>query len=88
MSVFEAAMLMCFGASWPLSLLRTWKVKSAKGKSLGFIALIFLGYLSGITHKLVYSRDPVIFLYLFNAIVVGADLMLSFYYRKCNRGLE
>jgi hypothetical protein len=80
-SFFEAGMLICFGASWPLSVYRVWKVKSSKGKSFGFLWLIFLGYLLGILHKILYHPDPVIWLYLLNATVVLLDITLSYHYR-------
>lgn len=76
MSIFEAGMLVCFGTSWPFSVYKTWKTKSCKGKSLIFLSLVFIGYLCGITHKLLYSRDFVILLYLLNGALVLTDLIL------------
>ena len=34
--IFEAAMVLCFGASWPLNLWKSVKSKTARGKSLLF----------------------------------------------------
>jgi len=81
MSVFEALMLLCFGLSWPISIAKTLRTKRVEGKSPLFMAVILLGYLSGILHKLLYSRDWIIFLYLFNFTVISIDLRLYFKYR-------
>jgi hypothetical protein len=81
-SVFEIGMLVCFGASWPFALYKTWKTKDSRGKSLRFLSLVFIGYLSGILHKLFFSRDAVIALYALNGSLVLADLVLCYRYRK------
>lgn len=81
MSIFEAGMLVCFGVSWPMSVYKTWASKSAKGKSLAFLALVLLGYASGILHKITYSWDIVFALYVINASMVLADLFLTATYR-------
>lgn len=51
-NVYEAVMLICFGASWPLALLKTIHVKNPTGKSLLFMYLILIGYISGILNKI------------------------------------
>ncbi|MFP4382308.1 MAG: hypothetical protein ACLFUS_17540 [Candidatus Sumerlaeia bacterium] len=81
-SIFEAGMLLCFGASWPLSVLKTWKMKTGEGKSFGFMWLIFLGYVSGTLYKITGRTDLVIILYIYNGILVGTDLGLSYYFRN------
>lgn len=85
LSIFEIGMLICFGISWPVSVIKSIRMKSAKGKSLTFLLAIFIGYLFGITHKLVYSRDPVLYLYLLNLMMVGADLILYFINKRRDR---
>ncbi len=81
MSVFEIAMLACFGLSWPLSIRRAWRTRFVLGKSPFFIAVVALGYLFGILHKLLYSPDPVMVLYAANLVMVCTDLFLYFRYR-------
>lgn len=76
MSLFEAGMLICFGASWPVAVYKTWRTKESGGKSRAFLALVLLGYFSGITHKVLYALDPVIALYILNAAFVLVDLVL------------
>ena len=32
--ILEIIMLLCFGASWPLNVIKSWKARTTKGKSL------------------------------------------------------
>jgi len=84
MSIPESLMLVCFGISWPVSVYKTYKTKNAEGKSVFFLSLVLLGYVFGIIHKIFYSMDFVIFLYIFNGIMVVIDLILYFMYNKSN----
>lgn len=85
LSIFEIGMLICFGISWPVNVIQSIRTKSAKGKNPVFLLAIFIGYIFGITHKLVYSRDLVLYLYLLNLIMVGADLVLYFINKRRDR---
>ena len=76
MSIFEIAMLVCFGAAWPASIYKSWKSRSNQGKSLLFLIIVFLGYISGSLHKVIYNMDAVIFLYILNGILVFIDILL------------
>ncbi len=51
--LFEIAMIVSFGASWPLNVIKSYKSRTTKGKSLAFLYLIFFGYIAGITSKFV-----------------------------------
>jgi len=82
MSPFEITMLVCFGTSWPFSIYRVWRTRSATGKSIVFLALVLVGYIAGVTHKVLYAPDPVVALYALNAVMVGIDLGLSIRYRS------
>ena len=86
MSIFEALMLLCFGIGWPVSIIKALKTKVVKGKSPLFMAIVFGGYVSGITHKLIFTLDWVILLYVLNCIMVGIDLFLYFRYLPKNSG--
>jgi len=81
MSIFEAGMLVCFGFSWPFAVAKTYKTKNVEGKSLKFLYLVLIGYLFGILHKIFFSPDPVIILYISNALLVFADLILYYRYK-------
>lgn len=76
MSLFEITMLVCFGAAWPLSILKSWRSRSNAGKSVLFLGVIFTGYVAGVIHKALYSYDAVIFLYLLNGAMVLADILI------------
>lgn len=80
-SYCEILMLVCFGVSWPVAVMKTYQTKSVKGKSLLFLSLILLGYIFGIIHKCIYSLDYVIWLYVLNGVLVLADMTLWFIYR-------
>ena len=88
MSVFELGMLICFGVSWPINVLKSYRMKTAKGKSLPFLIAIVVGYLLGITHKLLYSRDIVLAMYIINLCMVSADLVLYFMNRRYDKQRE
>lgn len=76
-------MLVCFGASWPLAIAKTFKSKTAKGKSVAFLFLILLGYAFGVINKLIhYPGDNVVYLWTLNGLMVFCDLALSLYYRR------
>ena len=78
MSVFEIAMLVCFGFAWPASIWKSWTSRNNSGKSLQFLCIVLVGYAAGITHKLLYSFDAVIVLYAVNALMVTTDIALWF----------
>lgn len=84
MSIFEAAMLFCFGFAWPFSIYRSYKSRTNEGKSLSFLYVVLLGYISGTLHKIIYNFDLLIILYILNGLMVFADIIL--YYR--NEGLR
>ena len=86
--IFEIIMIVSFGASWPLNVMKSYKARTTKGKSLPFLLLIFFGYIAGIISKFVNqaymaafaSKWYVLFFYVLNLLMVGADLVL--YYRN------
>ena len=80
MSIFEALMLICFGFAWPASISKSIRSRSNKGKSFFFIAIVWIGYVSGILHKVIYAYDRVIFLYILNLLMVSVDIF--FYFRN------
>ncbi|MBQ4145409.1 MAG: hypothetical protein IJD36_02160 [Clostridia bacterium] len=75
---FEILMIVSFGFSWPLNVIKSYKSRTTKGKSLFFLLLIFVGYIFGITSKLLLDSFKwyVMFFYVLNLIMVGADLLL------------
>ena len=61
-----------------------YKARTTKGKSLAFLLLIFFGYIAGITSKLINEayiaafaqKWYVLFFYVLNFLMVGADLLM------------
>lgn len=83
--ILETAMLICFGLSWPINLIKNIKVKTAKNTSLKFLLLIIFGYLCGIAAKIVSGNiNYVLIAYLLNLAVVSANLVVYF----INRGYD
>ncbi|MBO5722197.1 MAG: hypothetical protein J6S19_03685 [Lentisphaeria bacterium] len=85
MNIFEALMLICFGASWPVSIWKTYKVKNPTGKSIGFLWLVIIGYISGILNKVLGTMDWVLWLYVLNTVMVFTDFVLVVYYRRLRK---
>ena len=86
--IFEFIMLACFGLSWPLSVYKSIKSRSTKGKSLVFIIAIIIGYISGIIGKIVGGQLTfVLVIYCFNLAVVSLDLALYFINRRREKKL-
>ena len=94
--ILEIIMILSFGASWPLNVIKSYKARTAKGKSLAFLCLIFFGYIAGITSKFMneaymaaFSQKwYVLFFYFLNFCMVGADFCLYFRNRKLDRLAE
>ena len=81
--LFEAFMVICFGISWPLSIMKSIKSRTAKGKSLVFMLFIEIGYVFGIISKIIGNNITYVFIfYVINLIMVGIDICLYFRNRK------
>lgn len=85
MSIFEVGMLVCFGFAWPVNIAKAWKSRTAVGQSVLFLAVLDLGYIFGIIHKLLYSRDIVLILYMINFAMVFINICLFFRNRKLDQ---
>ncbi|NLK39292.1 MAG: hypothetical protein GX303_03450 [Clostridiales bacterium] len=85
-SLFEAMMVVSFGISWPMSIIRSYKGRTAKGKSPLFLFFIFFGYICGIAAKLIAnSINYVLIFYILNLIMVAVDIILYFRNRAIDR---
>ena len=84
--ILEVIMIVSFGASWPLNVIKSYKARTTKGKSLAFLCLILFGYIAGIISKLLNqaymmsfsSKWYVLFFYVLNLLMVVMDLCLYF----------
>ena len=73
----EACMMVLFGCSWPLNILKSVRSRTARGRSVGFLILIQLGYLAGILSKVLSGHVTyVVVFYILNLCMVTADLCL------------
>lgn len=94
--ILEVIMIVCFGFSWPLNVIKSYKSKTTKGKSLSFLFLIFFGYIAGIASKLlnenymsnISQKWYVLFFYILNITMVGMDLALYFRNRRIEKRLN
>lgn len=76
-SIFETIMLVCFGLSWPINVMKAYKARTAKGTSLPFILLIFTGYIAGITAKFISGQvNYVLVVYILNIVVVSLNIFV------------
>ena len=81
--ILEMLMVVSFGLSWPISIFKTLKAKTAKGKSPLFIALIVFGYICGIISKILAGNITYVFIfYCINLAMTSFDLFLNLYYSK------
>ena len=86
--ILEIAMVCLFGASWPMNVIKSYKTRTAKGKSPAFLCLILTGYVAGVASKFVNphfdfsTKWYVLFFYVLNFIMVGTDLVLYFRNKK------
>ena len=76
--VFEVLMLVCFGLSWPFNIMKSYRSRTARGKSIGFEVLILIGYLLGITGKFISGNVTyVVVVYMLDILMVATDLTLT-----------
>ena len=89
-SIMEMMMVVCFGISWPLNIVKAWKARTAKGTSLLFYFFIWIGYVFALVGKfvLIYANSPrpwyetvhwyVLFFYVVNIVMVSAGIGIYF----------
>ena len=90
--ILEILMIVSFGLSWPMNLMKAVRSRTAKGMSLPFYCLIFFGYIAGIISKFVNpaymaqfsEKWYVLIFYFINLIMVSAIIIV--YFR--NKGLD
>ncbi|MCF0137196.1 MAG: hypothetical protein HUJ66_02400 [Oscillospiraceae bacterium] len=83
--LFETLMLISFGLSWPVNLVKNIRLRSAKGMNLSFFILITLGYLCGIAAKIIKGEvNFVLFAYVLNTLLVACNIVVYF----INRGYD
>ena len=82
-NILESMRLLCFGFSWPLSAIKSYRTRTTRGMSLPFILLIIFGYICGITAKLIsHNITYVLAVYIFNLLAVSTNLLVYFRNKK------
>lgn len=75
--ILETMMLVCFGFSWPMNVIKAYKAGTAKGTSLPFILLIITGYIAGIAAKIVSGQfNYVLIVYIINLVIVSMNVVV------------
>lgn len=84
--VFETLMLVCFGVSWPVNIVKSVRSRTAQGKSLVFELCILAGYAVGLTGKLLAAEMTyVVIVYVLDLTMVAIDLVLTLRNRRLDR---
>jgi len=86
--ILEIIMILSFGCSWPMNVVKSYRARTTKGKSLAFLLFIFFGYIAGIASKFTNEaymaafaqKWYVLIFYFINITMVGIDIIL--YYRN------
>ena len=76
--ILEILMVVCFGFSWPMNVRKSYLARTTKGKSLGFLIMICIGYVCGIASKIIGGSFKwyVMFFYVLNLFMVSLDVAM------------
>ena len=84
--ILETVMLICFGCSWPISVIKNYRAKSAKNMSLQFTLLISLGYIAGITAKIITGNTGIaLVVYFINLAMVLLNVAIYFRNKRLDK---
>lgn len=80
-------MLILFGCSWPFNIAKSIKSRTTLGKSLTFEIIVVIGYLFGVTAKLIIYNNTgelqySFWFYIMDILLVMTDIIL--YIRNYN----
>ena len=99
-SLMEMMMVICFGISWPLNIVKAWRARTTRGISLPFYFMIWAGYVFALIGKLVLiagnAPQPwyetvhwyVMFFYVLNTVMVSCGIAIWFRNRALDRQAE
>ncbi len=77
--ILETIMLICFGLSWPINLVKNIKAQTAASTSLKFLILITVGYIAGIAAKFAAHKfNYVLIAYFVNLAFVAVNIVVYF----------
>ena len=87
--LFEVLMLVCFGISWPFNIAKSLKSRTAKGKSVAFELCIVIGYICGLSGKILSGNVTyVVIVYVLDLLMVSTDLILTLRNKVLDRMAE
>lgn len=94
--ILEIIMIVLFGASWPMNVIRAYRGRTAKGTSPLFLVMILTGYVAGILSKFtnpaymaqIGQKWYVLFFYFLNLIMVSLALLVYFRNKRLDRQRE
>ena len=95
--ILEIMMVVSFGASWPAAVLKSYRARTTKGKSLFFELFLLLGYAIGILRKVIqitalgscgFIFYLSFFFYILNFIEISVDVALYFRNLRLDRARE
>lgn len=86
----EIAMLVSFGASWPFNIMKSYRSRTAKGKSVQFEIIVEIGYTIGLIGKFITFRNTgvlaySVWFYFADIAMVMIDMILYFRNKKLDR---
>ena len=85
-NILETVMLICFGFSWPINLVKNYRAKTARTTSLPFLLLITAGYIAGIMAKVISDQiNYVLIVYVLNLLFVSLNLIVYFRNRNIDK---
>lgn len=81
--ICEIGMLVLFGFSWPFNIIKSWKSRTTKGKSIAFEFIVIVGYMLGFLGKIVaYHRTGILaysaWFYIADIVMVAIDISMYF----------
>lgn len=84
--VLEMLMMLSFGSAWPFSIAKSYRSRTAKGKSPVFLIILMVGYVFGILAKVTADNvNYVVFFYALNLLLVCTDFLLYLRNRRLDQ---
>ncbi len=86
----EIMMLIIFGCSWPANIYKSITSRTTLGKSLAFEVLVVIGYLFGLTAKIIIFNNTgelqlSFWFYVIDIMLVCTDIVLYFRNRRIDK---
>lgn len=88
--ITEVIMLILFGSAWPFNIMKSYRSRTAKGKSVQFEFIIEVAYLFGVMGKFISFANTgilpyAVWFYFADITMVGIDIVLYFRNTKLDK---